>query len=444
MTMPIMSRKWTLILTVLFLGGNLGWAIDRVDAATPLSQATVQAIRNSVQLFLKERQPRPAKVKDTIAPGDALKTARASMVELQFNDRSLARIGEYALFQFVPNTRTLQLKNGTILMLIPPGQGTTQIRTPNAAAGIRGSALFVRYIPETDTTIVGALTNSGIQVATGDQSAQQSLQAGQMAVVVQNRIERVYNFDLRTFYQTSDLVKGLELQSRKELTTELDPAIAAVREETIEALETQSISNTATTIQNPSFLRRPSASIDAESERRSFSRSRFQPTQAQEPSATNRSGGRVNLPEERLGDRQNAFPPTLLPTTISPTLSLPNSPLVTTSPGQPGVLPGVAGGTSGGRGGNPFGGPPGRTGSAPGLSGNTPGQSGGTAGPPGQTGAAPGLSGNTPGQSSGVSGPPGQTGTAPGLSGNTPGQSGGTAGPPGQTGAAPGLSGATP
>lgn len=434
MTMPILHRRWTFVLTALFLGGNLLWASDRAIASTPLNRATVQAIRNTVQLFLQQRQPRPAKVRDAIVPGDAVKTARASMVELQFNDRSLARIGEYALFQFVPNTRTLQLKNGTILILIPPGRGTTQIRTPNAAAGIRGSALFVRYIPETDTTIVGALTNSGIQVTTDDESAQQPLQAGQMAVVVQNRIERVYNFDLRTFYETSDLVKGLELQSRKELSTEVDPAIAAVREETIAAVETQATGNTATTIQNPSFLRRPTSSNDAEPERRSPSRNRLQPNPVSEASSSTRPVNEATLPGVRSSDRPNRLPPALPPTT----LSLPNNPLVTTPPGQAGVLPEAItnpGGVSAGRGGNPFGAPPG-------LSGNNPGRSGGVAVPPGQTGTAPGLSGNTPGQSGGVSGPPGQTGTAPGLSGNTPGQSGGTVGPPGQTGATPGLSGA--
>lgn len=119
---------------------------NRVSAITPLTRAEIQDLRNMVQLIPKDKlKKRPARKLDAMAPGDGLSTGRASLADLRFNDGSLARVGEQALFQFLPKTRDFKLSNGTVLLLIPPGKGQTRIQTPNAAAAIRGSALFVRY-----------------------------------------------------------------------------------------------------------------------------------------------------------------------------------------------------------------------------------------------------------------------------------------------------------
>ena len=215
-------------------------------AEVPLNRAVIASLRNAVELILKNQPPRSAKVRDALAPGDAIATARAALAELRFNDGSLARVGGQTLFRFLPHTRTFQLSNGTLLLLVPPGRGQTRIQTPNAA-GIRGSALFVRYLPATDTTLIGALTESGIEITNRDRSQAQPLGAGQIAVVVNNRIEQVYRFDLSTFYDTSELVKGLELQhsttseqtANEQAAVPTDRSIAAVRAETAEAVERQ-------------------------------------------------------------------------------------------------------------------------------------------------------------------------------------------------------------
>lgn len=211
---------------------------SNAHAETPLARAMIESLRNSVRLFLRDQAPRPAKRRDILTPGDALSTAQSALVELRFNDGSLARIGERALFRFVPSRRTLRLDNGTVLFLISPGQGRTNIKTPNASTGIRGSALFVQYTPARDTTVVGALTNSGIEVGNRNRSQNQALQAGQLAVVVRDRITRVVQFDLKTFYETNELVQGLEL-SQEAPGDRADPALAAVRAETIDALQRQ-------------------------------------------------------------------------------------------------------------------------------------------------------------------------------------------------------------
>jgi FecR protein len=232
------------------------------SADVPLKRAIVQDLRNQVRLLLKDQPPRPAKRMDIMVPGDALATARTALAELTFNDKTFARVGEQALFRFQPNTRDFRLDNGTLLLLVPPGQGRTRVRTPNAAAGIRGSALFVRYNPDTNTTLVGALTNSQIEVTNQDGSQNQPLKAGQMAVIVQGRIERVYDFDLNTFYETSELTRGLDLP-RRQATANPNPAIAAVQAETAEAIRAQVPVVGQGSIDNPAFVRLSQAGSSA-------------------------------------------------------------------------------------------------------------------------------------------------------------------------------------
>ncbi|MHC5755305.1 MAG: FecR domain-containing protein [Nostoc sp.] len=215
---------------------------NRVSAITPLTRAEIQNLRNIVQLIPKDKlKKRAARKLDAMTPGDGLSTGRASLADLRFNDGSLARVGEQALFQFLPKTRDFKLTNGTVLLLIPPGKGQTRIQTPNAAAAIRGSALFVRYDQQTDTTIVGALTNSGIEVSNKKASQTQVLEAGQMVIIVKGEFQRLYDFDLRNFYETSQMVRELDLNRQ-------------VQAETSAALEAQPPIKGEGVIENPSFV----------------------------------------------------------------------------------------------------------------------------------------------------------------------------------------------
>lgn len=392
-----LGRGLAVLLTATLLGGSTLLFVIPASAEVALNRAVVQSLRNRVRLLLKNQPPRAARVKDALVPGDAVSTAQASLAELRFNDGSLARVGEQALFQFLANTRTFRLNNGTLLLLIPPGRGQTRVRTPNVVTGIRGSALFVRYLPDQDTTIVGALTTSGIEVSNRDLSQTQPLAAGQMAVVVKDRITQVYNFDLRQFYETSDLVQGLNL-SRQEPNGLSDPELASVQAETYAGINAQPPMNPSSSLGNPLSL-------------------------SQAIAAANRPLAPI--------DFVSTLPPTLLrPTEVLPPAAivqvLPPAAvvqLVTQSslpPGLDGIVRGV-GNTIPGLG---VGRAPGLTGAAPGL---------GINGPPGLTGTAPGL---------GISGPPGLTGTAPGLAGTAPGRGGSS--PPGQAGVTPGQAGTNP
>jgi len=231
----------------------------------PLTWARVDFIRNRVQLVPSEQNGRRANIADILRLGDSLRTARASRAELRFNDGSLARVGERATFRFTPNTRNFQLSNGTILLLIPPGRGRSSIQTPNAVTGIQGSALFVRYIPETDTTIVGALTDNPdgpMVLFNRDGSEQQALRANEIGVVEGNQITEIYQFDGTLFWQSSGLAEGFNYLAETTGSDELD----GVRQEIREAISTQGRLNGESIITNPETFKSPSTGLDADVE----------------------------------------------------------------------------------------------------------------------------------------------------------------------------------
>ncbi|MBD2336264.1 FecR domain-containing protein [Calothrix sp. FACHB-156] len=292
-----MLQKFLPLLVISLWGAIVLPLSGRANATTPLTRAEIQELRNLVQLIPRNGpKRRPARKADAMTPGDGLSTGRKSLADLRFNDGSLARVGEQAIFQFLPKTRNFRLTNGTVLLLIPPGRGQTRIQTPNAAAAIRGSALFVRYDEQTDTTIVGALTNSGIEVS-NKASQSQVLEAGQLMVIVKGRFQGLYDFDLRNFYETSDLVRGLDL-TRQNLAPTPDPAIASVQAETAAAVATQTPLKGEGVVENPSFLQLTASSANSASE----------DSKSETSNATNSETNETNKEESSLNPNQETLP----------------------------------------------------------------------------------------------------------------------------------------
>lgn len=221
-----------------------------------LDWARIDFLTNRVQFVPLQERARRARISDILGIGDALRTYAEASAELRFNDGSMARIGERATFRFTPNTRNFQLTNGTALLLIPPGWGRTTIQTPNAVTGIQGSALFVRYIEETDTTIVGALTNNPegpMILFTEDGSEQQALYANEIGVIQGDRITQLYQFDGELFWESSGLAEGFDYMQTIGGTDELD----GVRQEIREAIASQEPLDANSVIENPETFSRP-------------------------------------------------------------------------------------------------------------------------------------------------------------------------------------------
>lgn len=225
-----------------------------VLAQVPLTRADVEALHNQVEYLPEAGRARAAALSDWLTLGDAIRTATAARADLRFNDGSLARIGEQATFWFIPHTRNFRLSNGTALLLVPHGRGSSTIETPSAITGIQGTAVVIRHIPASPVgmasespprltpspgrTIVMALTNNPggpvtVELPNGEHV---SLVAGQMAIAADGRLE-VFEFDLRLFYETSPLVADLHLDDPN--FTAGRSATDQVRQETLDALSQQ-------------------------------------------------------------------------------------------------------------------------------------------------------------------------------------------------------------
>ena len=231
-----------------------GAAIPAAVQAQTLTRAEVESVSNRVELILQGQSARRARVNDVMGVGDALRTAASSQAELRFNDGSLARLGERATFRFVPNTRDFRLSNGTVLLLVPPGRGRTNIQTPNAVTGIQGSGVFCRYDPVTDTTIVGALTISPegpMVVSNRDGSQRLPLDGGEMAVLRGDNVVGHYRFDLDLFGRTSAIAAGLDLFAPPSAEPSSD-GLDGVRAEVATAVESQG--TVESDLVNPDFI----------------------------------------------------------------------------------------------------------------------------------------------------------------------------------------------
>ena len=125
-------------------------------ADTKLTSATVTEVRNEAKLYVfvggAEASVRPAKVKDVVTGDRALRTGKASRAELEFNDKSIVRLGANTVFSFQPQTRLLKLEKGTILYQQPKGVGATRIATASATCAITGTTVLIQHL----TTASGA------------------------------------------------------------------------------------------------------------------------------------------------------------------------------------------------------------------------------------------------------------------------------------------------
>ncbi len=257
-----MSQKALLFFASLLLSTSAVGAAGTAQAG-PINWAQVIKLVNKVQFKPTNAGWRPAQGADRLQlAGDALFTSRGSRADLRLSEGSLLRMSSNTHLWIQPNSRNLLQRSGTALYVIKPGGGSTLISTPYGRAGVRGSALFVRVNEQTGTMIVGALTNNpaGDMEVTTENGPKQLLKAGQMAVVRGGQIT-MFDFDLKTFYQTSSLVQGFGLDGKPIedadgtlADPEVQQTLAAVQAETLPALAAQPAISGSNVAVNPEFL----------------------------------------------------------------------------------------------------------------------------------------------------------------------------------------------
>jgi hypothetical protein len=115
--------------------------------AAPLRQAQFTRIMNDVQVVPEQKSPVAAKVGDSVSGKTAVTTGVQSRAELKFQDNSLTRLGANSVFSLEEGSRTVDLKQGTILLQVPKQMGGAHVRTAAITAVVTGTTVLVEYRP---------------------------------------------------------------------------------------------------------------------------------------------------------------------------------------------------------------------------------------------------------------------------------------------------------
>jgi hypothetical protein len=112
------------------------------SAAAPLSSATVTEMKNDVRLRAATTEEHSAKLRDTIAGADVLRTGERSLAEVEFNDKTLTRLGSKSVFSFEPANREFRVDKGLALICMPKGAGGGRVVTAAITAAIEGTTVL--------------------------------------------------------------------------------------------------------------------------------------------------------------------------------------------------------------------------------------------------------------------------------------------------------------
>jgi len=126
---------------VLFVGAVVGLSDC---AAAPLQSAIFSELGGGVWVLEKEKPVRKAVLRSRVGGKSSVKTGEQSRAELEFDDKSLVRLGSNAIYAFQPGTRSMRLDIGALLLFVPKGSGgATTISTATATATISGTTVII-------------------------------------------------------------------------------------------------------------------------------------------------------------------------------------------------------------------------------------------------------------------------------------------------------------
>jgi hypothetical protein len=192
------------------------------QAAEPLKSATVTQIggqNKDVSITKEGAQKRAAVERDSVVGKDVLETGKKSRAELEFTDKSLARLGSNTIFSFDPGTRDMNLTRGTALIHVPPGLSGARISSPAATAAIRGDVVAMR-VNERGLTQIVALSKDEqgpIKVTLNKTKEERILKPGEMMTIdpAAMKLPEPMTIAVDVFVQTNPLLNGQGMEKKE-------------------------------------------------------------------------------------------------------------------------------------------------------------------------------------------------------------------------------------
>jgi hypothetical protein len=175
----------------------------------PLKSATVQETKNDVNIEKEGDSLRPAVKTDVVLGKDLLKTGKKSRALLEFNDRSIARLGSNTTFSFDSTGREMKIERGSALIHVPPGLSGARISTPAATAAILGDVIAMRVNDEGATQFVALSRDSlgPITITHNGSGDKRTLEPGELITTHLNdtKLPDPISINVDAFIQSSTL-----------------------------------------------------------------------------------------------------------------------------------------------------------------------------------------------------------------------------------------------
>ncbi|MDR3456170.1 MAG: FecR domain-containing protein [Verrucomicrobiae bacterium] len=117
--------------------------VNFAATAAPLTESTYTEIIREVNTLSTAGNPAAAKLNDVLKALERVRTGPESRAELTAPDNTITRVGANTVFSFSDSGRTLNLEQGNLLFHAPKGIGGGTIKSGGASAAVLGTTLIV-------------------------------------------------------------------------------------------------------------------------------------------------------------------------------------------------------------------------------------------------------------------------------------------------------------
>jgi len=185
----------------------IGLSTSAVCAAPP-NEARVTRVSNYVQLLHPMSAPRRASVNDIVDEETVVRTGKDSRAELTFSDETVVRLAANTAFNFKGRTRSLNLREGAVLIQAPKRAHGATVHAASVAAAVTGTTVMVEYHPGVYKFLV--LEGTGRLYRPGHLADSVLVGAGQLVIGNPNAaVSDPVDFDIARFVKTSRFIVGL-------------------------------------------------------------------------------------------------------------------------------------------------------------------------------------------------------------------------------------------
>ncbi len=165
-----------------FLIAAFGLAAVIRSNAAPLSEAQVTEMKNQVNYRAESEADRAARLGDRVRGADVLRTGEKSLAEMEFEDKTITRLGPQSVFSFKSAEREFQVKEGLGLFCMPKGSGGGRIVTAAITAAIEGTTVLALAAGK-----IVFLEGTG-KVFTNDGRQQHAIRGGEIAFLEKGQL----------------------------------------------------------------------------------------------------------------------------------------------------------------------------------------------------------------------------------------------------------------